>query len=73
MAICIFCFGRPPPGLQCTYDLHHEYLEEIQAEQKKTQQKQVAKADLNKCLKCGMHRKNPLSLTSNCEHQYPEP
>ena len=72
MSVCIFCFNHIDREIVwCSYGMHHEYLD-IE-EKKKTQQKQVAKADLNKCLKCGLHRKNPSSPTNGCEHEYPAP
>lgn len=67
--ICILCFDHPPPGLSCLYDMHHEY-DEPEATKKLPQPPKAL--DLNKCLKCGLHRKNPSSQTNGCEHQYPE-
>lgn len=68
--VCIFCFNSPPIGLECSYDFHHEYAEDALEKQQAQRQKQVAKPDTRKCLKCGLHIKNPSSLTNGCEHIY---
>jgi hypothetical protein len=72
--LCVFCLkhesDKTPwiesnPGKGCTYGYAHEYLEpEVQPE---IQQK---KPDKKLCVKCGLHPKNPLASTNNCEHTY---
>lgn len=66
MRICVQCFNHPPNDLDCLYDLGHLYDEPAEV-----QPKQVKKIDVNLCLLCGLHAKNPVSKMSSCAHQYP--
>lgn len=61
--VCIFCFNRPPAGLTCTYGSTHEYA-------KMDKPKQIAKKDLQRCIKCDLHKNNPKSINSECRHEY---
>lgn len=66
MSLCIFCFGKPPIGLKCTYDLH--------CEMNTPPVKQVVQRkpfDTSVCITCKLHYKNPASATNGCEHSYP--
>ncbi len=70
------------PGEGCTYGMHHEYkcilcdqwavrgkafCENHASGEKPVQQK---KPDKKLCKKCGLHPKNPVSVTNGCEHDY---
>jgi hypothetical protein len=33
---------------------------------------QTRRLDLNRCTKCDLHKKNPASASSDCQHTYPE-
>ena len=65
MSTCIFCHKSMPSrsAEDCTYGLGHEWEDVIKP-------KQVAKPDLARCSKCGVHPKNPLSATNGCAHEY---
>jgi hypothetical protein len=71
-AICIFCLrqlGSPPwcpdnPGKGCTYGCDHEFP----LPPKET--KPPVKKDTKLCTRCGLHPRNPLSLTNGCAHLY---
>lgn len=71
-AICIFCLRQPGdqpwcpdnPGHGCTYGCGHEYPT---IEKPATPPKRV---DVNRCTKCDLHRKNPLSQSNGCAHDY---
>lgn len=73
--LCIFCMrpdGCPPyctdnPGKGCTYGLGHEFPD---GEETKPKQ-QPKKIDKNVCTKCGLHARNPASVTNGCAHDYP--
>jgi hypothetical protein len=76
--VCIFCFknesNKTPwcpdnPGNGCQYGLGHEYIESTA--EVKARAKQAPKIDVNRCVHCGLHNKNPLSKTNGCEHMYP--
>lgn len=71
--LCLFCLKSPgdstpwckeAPGKGCTYGLDHE------REQPPVQKQQEKKADKNRCTKCGLHPKNPVSVTNGCAHEY---
>jgi len=77
MSICIFCFGRPPPGLECTYGLHHEFPKEKLPVISVGGTKEsgwgtgpTKKPDAKLCVKCGIHPKNPLFASNGCEHLF---
>jgi hypothetical protein len=75
-ALCIFCL-RPRsdptpwvpgnPGQGCQYGLAHEYPEEPLS---RPAQVRIRPSKL--CAKCGLHPKNPASMTNGCEHEWPE-
>lgn len=76
--ICIFCLCTDTnlipwvpdnPGKGCQYGLMHEFPEKVVSVAAKPTEKKLPK---NLCLKCGLHPKNPLSATNECEHQYQE-
>ena len=67
--VCIFCLrcrGNLVGVETCSYGLRHEFPEPVQStvEIPKRVDKQL-------CVKCGVHRKNPKSATSGCDHEYP--
>lgn len=72
--LCIHCLkhesNKTPwcpenPGHGCTYGFAHEYPSSESAKPK-----QIAKKDTKLCTKCGLHAKNPASVSSGCAHEY---
>lgn len=65
---CLTCRGNipDPKGQTCTYGFGHEFPTA-------PAQKQERKPDLNRCTKCNLHPKNPLSATNGCAHDYTRP
>lgn len=67
MRVCTQCFNHPPNGLSCLYDLGHIYDEPETPEPKQ----KTPKIDVNICVHCNLHAKNPASKTNGCVHSYP--
>lgn len=74
--VCIFCLrcrgnldltSITTSKTGCTYGLGHEFPEPVHVPMKT-----VKKIDKQLCTRCGLHRKNPASARSECEHEYPE-
>jgi len=67
------------PGDGCTYGHGHEFpcavcgglLCKVHVPGQEDKPKQPRKIDKNRCLKCDLNIKNPLSPTNGCAHEYP--
>jgi hypothetical protein len=65
--LCTFCLCSREDGSKttCSYGMHHEFAEVPKASGK------TNKKDSKLCVKCGLHPKNPASLTNGCDHDWP--
>lgn len=64
---CVFCFKHRDvaPKLCSSFLMNHEYPEPIKIQQ-------VKKLDMQLCINCNLHPKNPLSKSNGCSHEYLE-
>lgn len=71
-ALCVFCLKMPGdptpfcaanPGRGCTYGLEHEFP-------RQPAKQPARRPDVSRCLRCGLHPKNPASATNGCTHEY---
>lgn len=65
--ICIFCLYHRDRKNGCTYGLHHEYPNDA-PEPPPPPPKKVSPS---LCVYCGLHPKNPLAATNECDHFFP--
>ena len=69
VGVCLFCReqradveGKPCASFQGSHEFRGAPPAPVQSK----------RLDLNLCTKCKLHKKNPASATSDCEHLYPE-
>jgi hypothetical protein len=68
--VCVFCrcHRQDVAGQPCaSFQAAHEFRAAPPAPPVQTK-----RLDLNLCTKCKLHKKNPASATSDCQHTYPE-